>query len=298
VVILINPKAGSKDSRPWAEQLANRLKSEGFQAELFTDLAAAAAQANQWHAEGCLRAFVGAGGDGTAAELVNRTVEGVTLAVLPTGNSNLLARYFHFHRNPELLCQTLVEGVTTRIDAGLANGRIFLLMAGCGFDGEVVRRVHGQRAGHIHSTSYLKPVAEAAWQYPFPEIQIDCEEADGTSRHLSARWLFVFNLPCYGGGFRIAPHADGFDGLLDICSFRRGGRWSGIQYVSAIRLGLHQHLADWTTCRARRIRITSNEQVPYQLDGDPGGLLPLDIQSLPGRLTLLMPREALEKKQQ
>jgi diacylglycerol kinase (ATP) len=34
--------------------------------------------------------------------------------------------------------------------------------------------------------------------------------------------------------------------------------------------------------------------VPYQLDGDPGGLLPLDVQVLPGRLTLVVPREAVD----
>ena len=58
-------------------------------------------------------------------------------------------------------------------------------------------------------------------------------------------------------------------------------------------LGQHQRLADCTTRRVRRLRITADAQVPYQLDGDPGGLLPLDVQVLPGRLTLVVPREAV-----
>jgi diacylglycerol kinase (ATP) len=131
------------------------------------------------------------------------------------------------------------------------------------------------------------------WSYQFPEIRVYCEDDGETGVQLSARWLFVFNLPCYGGGFRIAPHADGSDGLLDMCSLRRGHFWPGLAYAAAMLLRQHQRLADWTTRRVRRLRITSDGQVPYQLDGDPGGLLPLDIQVLPGRLTLVVPAEAV-----
>lgn len=293
VAILVNPKAGAKAAQPWADRLAELLRKQGFQTESFTDLAAATSQANQWHAEGRLRTLVGAGGDGTAAELVNRTVEGVPLTLLPAGNSNLLARYFHLSRDPKTLCRTIAEGVVARVDAGAANGRIFLLMASCGFDAEVVHRVHARRTGHISISSYFKPVAEVVWSYDYPEIRVHWEGDGEGPPQLSARWLFVFNLPCYGGGFRIAPHADGSDGLLDVCSLRRGRFWPGLGYVAALLLRQHHRLADWTTHRVRRLRITSEANVPYQLDGDPGGFLPLDIQVLPSRLTLVVPEGAV-----
>jgi YegS/Rv2252/BmrU family lipid kinase len=291
VAILINPKAGPSAAGPWAEALRKLLQEKGFCTELFTDLAEATATANQWHAEGRLRTLVGAGGDGTAAELVNRTAEGVPITLLPTGTSNLLARYFGLRKDPELLCRTVVEGVSARIDAGRANGRVFLLMAGCGFDAEVVRRVHGRRTGHIGHATYLTPIAEAVWSYPFPEIRVCCD--DEVAPSWLGRWLFVFNLPCYGGGLRIAPHADGSDGLLDMCTLRRGNLWHGLRYLAAIQFGLHRRLGDWTTRRVRRLRITSEGEVPYQLDGDTGGVLPLDIEVLPARLTLVVPREGL-----
>lgn len=294
VAILINPKAGPKAAGPWAELLAERLRRQGFRAELFTDLAAATQQANQWQAEGCLRTLVGAGGDGTAAELVNRTVEGVPITLLPAGNSNLLARYLHLSREPEVLCRAITDGVIARVDAGRANGRIFLLMASCGFDADVVHRVHGRRTGHISHFSYLKPVSEAIWSYKFPEIRIHCESEGEPARELSARWLFVFNLPCYGGGFQIAPHSDGSDGLLDVCSLRHGTLWHGLKYVGAILLHQHQRLSDWDTRKVRRLRLTSDSPVPYQLDGDPGGFLPLDVEVLPGRLTLVVPEGAVQ----
>ena len=104
---------------------------------------AATSQANRWHADGSLQTLVGVGGDGTAAELVNRTDVGVPITLFPAGNSNLLARYLQMCKDPEFLCRTIVEGVAARLDTGKANGHIFLLMIGCGFDAEVVNRVHG-----------------------------------------------------------------------------------------------------------------------------------------------------------
>jgi diacylglycerol kinase family enzyme len=102
----------------------------------------------------------------------------------------------------------------------------------------------------------------------------------------------VFNLPCYGGGFRVAPQAEGSDGLLDVCSFRRGQLWHGLGYAAAVLLGRHQRAADCTTGRVRRLQLTSTGQVPCQLDGDPAGYLPLDVEVLPGRLRLIVPQGA------
>ena len=49
-------------------------------------------------------------------------------------------------------------------------------------------------------------------------------------------------------------------------------------------------MSDWITRRVRRVRIVSDMPVPYQLDGDPGGFLPLNIEVLPNRLTMLVPK--------
>ena len=316
VAILVNPKAGPIAAQPRAERLGDLLQKQGFKVEVFTDLAAATSQANRWHAEGCLRTLVGVGGDGTAAELVNRTDEGVPLTLFPAGNSNLLAGYLRLRKDPEFIARTIVDGVAARLDAGKANGRIFLLMIGCGFDAEVVNRVHGRRTGHISFRNYLGPVREVIRTYKYPAIQASWEDDEGTvpifegtvpifvpakmglsplSQTLSLRWLFVFNLPCYGGKFRIAPHADGSDGLLDVCGFRDRGFW---KHLAAILLRQHRRMADWTACRRRRLRITSDAQVPYQIDGDPGGWLPLDVEVLPARLTLVVPKETIPKRLQ
>jgi len=300
VVVAINPMAGAKSAWPRAERLANLLAESGIRAEMLTNLDEVAQLSNAWHAEGRLRALVAVGGDGTAAELVNRTVPGLPLSLLPAGNSNLLARYVGLGRAPEQLCRTIAEGRLLRLDACRAQKRLFLLMLGCGFDGEVVRRVHawrtaGERVGHASSRHYVKPILQVLRSYAYPEIRVSWEDSEGggglPAGEAVVRWLFALNLPCYGGGLRIAPQADGRDGRIDWCAFSRGSRWRTLCYAASVLLRRHPRLADYRCGRARRLRITSEAEVPYQLDGDPAGLLPVEVEVLPERLMLVVPQE-------
>ncbi len=207
-MVLHNPKAGARDTHDDVKRLAELLQRQRFDVEIFTDLDLATERANTLADDGQLRALVGVGGDGTAAELANRTKEGTTLALYPTGNENLLARYFHFQAIPEHLAETIAHGSLIHIDAGKAEGRIFLLMASCGLDAEVVKSVHGRRTGHMSSRHYFKPLWDVMRTYKYPELRVYCDEGldSGEDAPLfRAHWLSVFNLPCYGGGLKIAP---------------------------------------------------------------------------------------------
>ncbi len=275
------------------------LEEKQFEVAVHTSLETVAAEANRLFAAGQLRALVSVGGDGTAAELVNRTVSGVPLTVFPAGNENLLARHFGLGAAPEECYRTLVDGQIVRVDTGRANNRIFLLMIGCGFDAEVVHSLHTIRKGHINTASYINPLLASIRHYDYPELRVYWTEegAQAIPGHdatevaaAEVRWLFAFNLPGYGAGLQIAPEADGHDGLLDVCTFRQGGLMHGLLYAAAVLTGTHRQLTDFTRRRVRRLRVTSQGKVPYQLDGDPGGFLPVDIEILPQRLTLVVPK--------
>ncbi len=294
VVLSVNPKAGRGSSQPRIDRLTELLAGSRYQVEVFADLDQAAACAGAWHAQGRLRALIGVGGDGTAAALVNRTPPGLPLGMLPAGTENLLARHFRLGTSAESCARAVAAGRLLRVDAARAAGRIFLLMAGCGFDAAVVDRLHasgpGTSAAAVTSNqSSMSCVVTGIPSFGYTWTRARPRRAESESPPLTARWLFAFNLPCYGGGLRIAPQADGSDGLLDVCMFRRGNIWHGLRYLAAVLLGRHQALADCTIRRARRLRITAEDEVPYQLDGDPGGVLPVEIETLPGRLTLLAP---------
>lgn len=291
VFIALNPTAGARDSKTQVEKLRNALKSLGFHVEMLTDRVALASAANEAHRHGELRAVVAAGGDGTIGDLVRRTEPGVPVAVLPLGTENLLARYLRLPREPVEVAQLIAKGRTVELDAGLANGRLFLLMVSCGFDAEVVRRLGECRRGHITHLSWIKPIWDVIRRYRYPELSVTYRlnrpgDTVSIENTFDARWAFVSNLPIYAGNLCFSPRATGSDGLLDICAFRQGTVWAGLRYLAGVALRQHVRMSDCISAEATQVVIESDEPVPYQLDGDPGGYLPLSIEVLPRRMTV------------
>jgi diacylglycerol kinase family enzyme len=300
VLVLVNPRAGQYGVDGEVRRFQDIATRGGFHVTTLSDLAQAAAMANQWWADGRLRALVGVGGDGTARELVTRTNPGVPITLLAAGTGNVVARHFGLPRRARELYNVIARGRVLPIDAGSAAGRLFLAMVGCGLDAEVVRRLHRGRlrgSGHISYWSYVKPILESVRSYCYPEIQVRVycgPPGAGPSHATVARWAVVCNLPRYGWGLPLAPWTDPRDGLLDVCAFDRGSWWNGLRYLAAVQLGIHRRLPDCFTSPAGRVRLEADRPVGYQLDGDPGGVLPVDIEVLPGRVSLLVPaREAL-----
>lgn len=298
VILSLNPKAGRHSSRERAERLAEILSQAGLQVETQTDLATVAARANELHRTEKLRALIGVGGDGTAAELTNRTDLGVPISLLASGTANLLAKHLKYSFLPEAFAKMILAGKVAKMDVAQANGRLFLAMIGCGFDAEVVSRVHSARmsnpkGAHINYLSYAKPMLRvlAGYRYPKMRIEILDDAFEPTGEAFERSWAFVGNIPNYGWGVPLIPGANGFDGKLNLILWRGASLWSGILLSTLAQFGgLHRFYWRSTVRTGRNFRITplSDGPVAYQLDGDPGGTLPAEVRILEKRLTIFV----------
>ena len=288
VVIAMNPGSGAMDRRPVVEELMNNLKVQSFEVLLLTEIEAVIEVVNQ-HFGGRLRCVVAAGGDGTISLLANQLPENTPLAILPLGTENLLAKYLNVSSDPVVLANMIVAGNCRQLDVGRANGKLFLVMASCGFDADVVQRLHRERKGHIRHWSYAKPVVSSIRKYKYPKVRISLETNDGRQVNVSSCWAFVFNVPRYAMNLPIAADANPEDGALDLCTFRGGSLFRGLFYLMAILLRRHKN---WTTSKSyhfTKLIMKSDGEVPYQLDGDPGGTLPLTVEVVKGGVTLIVP---------
>lgn len=292
VVIAANPRAGRRSRGRHIDQLAERLRSHGQTVEIATELERAEALANRLHDEGRLRALVAAGGDGTLAELMNRTRPGTPLAIYPCGTANLVAHYVGVTLAVEAFAAVLMQGAAVELDAGRANGRLFLAVCSCGFDAEVAHRLHASRRGNITQLSYLWPILSVIRSYRFPTLRILPDDETARDAAIHAKWAFISNLPCYAMGLQPGVGATGYDGRLDLCAFEHGGLLRAIfRYLPALLRGTQHKLPDCVLTQASRFRVECPEaEVFYELDGDPGGTLPVEIDILPRRLTLLVPQ--------
>jgi diacylglycerol kinase (ATP) len=292
VIVSVNPRAGARCRRQRIEAIGAELLRAGYDVQTTSELTELAELSAQGWQNGMLRAVIAVGGDGTASIVRHHVPLPVPLLPVPLGTENLLGRYVGHRADPFAIREIVRDGVVISLDLGRANGRHFLLMISAGFDAEVVRALHEKRSGNINRSAYLLPALQVIRRYRFPELRLYWD-GDDRPQSLCCRWMFGFNLPLYALGLPIAPAAVGTDGLLDVCAFKHGSMWSVMRYMWHVTRGAHQRLADTTTIRCRRVRLEAPDapQTSYQLDGDHGGLLPVDIEVLPGKLRLLVSRE-------
>lgn len=308
VLIFTSPKAGSGGSREQVARLVELLQQSDVDCAVVAspdDLRSQLDGSVHTHSP----VVVAAGGDGTVslaaaltAELCSVEAEAspertgefepweIPIVPMPLGTENLLARQFGHSAIAESVFDTIRFGESYRLDVGVANDKPFLIMATCGFDAEVVRGMHLTRRGHISRMSYMKPIVRAIRNYPFPRIRVRIDQEET----IECRWAMVFNLPRYAANLGIEPEAVGNDGQLDVIAFRRGSILTGIRYVTGIWLRRHLRFSDVVRRRGRSIEISSESRVPYQIDGDYAGRLPLTIRTMPGRIRLLLPRSDRE----
>lgn len=285
VLIALNPRSGSTNRRIVVDGLREELVSRGFDAEILSDLKHLKTRSSELLAGNQLRTVVSAGGDGTASLLVNELDPHVPLTIFPMGTANLLAQFVDAALDINKTVETISAGFMTRMDVGLANDRIFLVVASCGFDADVVDRIHSGRTGHITYWSYSMPMINSIAKYKFPKMRLT---ADGKSLTPSC-WTFVLNVPKYALGLRFVDGASADDGLLDVCTFSGGGFFRGLYYFFAVLLGGHRGIRATEFTQFKEMSIDADEPIPFELDGDPGGYLPLTIKVIPGRLAILVP---------
>lgn len=321
VIVSVNPKAGARSGDALVQQLVEALEARQLTVSVVHEVEQLQAETASHLRDQSLRAVVCAGGDGTVAFVANSVPPEAPLAILPLGTENLLAKYLGIAPQADEIADLIAAGHAFRFDAGLARdasndegsdgkspGRIFTLMAGVGFDADVVKQVHQGRTGHIHHWSYAKPILSTIRTYKYPAVFITTDtgqsshaghssEARWDDQKLKARWVFIANLPRYARNLRIVPDACGWNGKLTICTFKKGSLWMGLQYLAAIFFRRHR---SWTSdvrmVEATRIRLEAVQPVSYQLDGDYGGELPLELEVLPARLRMLVPAAWIEQE--
>lgn len=290
VVFAVNPKSGDGARGNLISECTQAVSEKGFTPIIETSIAAIRALVTEKQRSGELKAVVSCGGDGTLALLANELPEEVPLSVLPLGTENIVARHLGFRKSPSVLAAAVAGSHEVRWDLGVANGRSFLAILGVGFDAEVVTRVHANRRGHISYFSYLLPILQVAWSYPYPEIRVTCWSDDESEPvEITTRWAFIANLARYALGLDMVPAAETGDGLLHGVFLQRPGLLSGLRYLWKIRLRTHTADPTVATLAGIRFRLESEKPVPYQLDGDPAGVLPVEVTVYPRRLRLLVP---------
>ena len=171
--MVVNPVAGRRNAQRELTRVIRRLRATGLSVEV--EPTCEPGDATAWAAgldEATTQAVVVVGGDGTIREVIEGLQGRPTpIAILPTGTENLVAKQFGFRFDAETLLRRIRTGEPRPVDVGEINGRRFLVVAGAGFDAEVVARLRARRTGHITHLSYFQPIWRTFREHRFPPIR-------------------------------------------------------------------------------------------------------------------------------
>lgn len=228
-----------------------------------------------------------AGGDGTVNRVATTLAGGdVPLGIIPTGTVNVLARELQLPLDPVQAMEIALTGPVRRLDLGLANGRPFTLMAGLGFDAEVVSTVIPRLKELFGSLAYVSAGMQVLTHYKSSLFHLD---VDGVKLSLPAWLLVVGNASYYTYQLSLATEARMDDGLLDVCIFAESSALDRLTQISATFIGNHIRHENVRYFRTRSLRIDADPQVHLQLDGDPAGFSPAEITVCPAALPVVVP---------
>ena len=220
--------------------------------------------------------IIALGGDGTFNDVLNGAdLERCTLAVLPAGAGNVLAKELGVSHNFRMAVGQLLRSTSRHFDVGVCNGRRFMCMFGAGVDAWIVKAICERRGGRLTQLGYLPHlikyvVADPAWDIT--------AVVDGEVRASGADQVSVANTHSYGGPIEVAPAADPCDGRLDVVSARLGGLTRKVEMALACFLRRLDAAPRAFYGRGRQVTvISSRSEVPWQVDGEFGGHLPAEI---------------------
>ena len=284
IIVILNPTAGNLEtSRHCQERVESivggrpiRITSHAGEAE---PLARRAAE------EGFGR-VVAAGGDGTVNHVANGIAgSNAALGILPMGTVNVFAMELGLPSNNLKLCWEIVQTGNVRlVDLPSANGKYFVQLGGIGLDAQAVKETTLAFKRSLGPLSYLISAAHIAARQP-PKLSIESEDAPVRE----GSFVLVGNGRLYGGPFPFFKQAIVDDGLLDVVVFKRLGFLEIIKYLHDVVFSSDIRVPEVEYFQTRQLRVSSEQDVPVELDGEVAGNCPVDFQMHAKGLSVLSP---------
>jgi diacylglycerol kinase family enzyme len=229
------------------------------------------------------------GGDGTVTACAEGvTGSGVPLAIIPLGTGNLLARNIGLPLGLEDALEVAVGSAQRSLDAGQANGTMFVVMAGLGLDAQMLDGASEPLKKRLGWLAYAVSAARHLADRP---MRLTVSADGGPSRRMRAGALIVGNVGSLQGGLPLMPDARPDDGRLDAVVLIARGLTGWLRIAAGILLrrppreGIHR-------VQFTELRVTLGRAQPWELDGEVmGSTRQLTVVAQPGALLVRVPAE-------
>ncbi len=238
------------------------------------------------------------GGDGTVNEVINGLVPGKsTLGILPGGTANIIGKELRLPHHPVHAARALPGWMPHRIALGRATWldtttgqpiqRLFLSVAGVGFDAYIVHRLSWSLKMSWGVAGYTLEAVRQALRYSFPPFRFS-----SAGQERQATFAVLHRTGHYAGWLPLAPTANIFKAGFTACLFTSTSRWRYFLYAAAVLLRQHLRLSDVELLDCSKVDCAGKDPgrpIYFELDGELAGQLPATFEIVPDALMILVP---------
>ncbi|NEQ98593.1 MAG: methylglyoxal synthase [Cyanothece sp. SIO2G6] len=239
---------------------------------------------------------IASGGDGTVSAVASRLIStDIPLGVIPRGTANAFGQALGIANAMmpiRTACHIIAEGHTQTIDAARCNDTPMVLLAGIGFEAEMVEKADRALKDQWGVLAYLM----AGWQQLDEQELFDAAiEIDDEVYRMEVGAITVANAApptsvfAQGSGEVVYD-----DGLLNVTLAKADTK---LQAVTAMLNTLGAALINSPTNHenihylcTRQLKIATNPPQKVVVDGEIIGMTPVEVECIPKALTVFVPK--------
>lgn len=240
--------------------------------------------------------FIACGGDGTINEVFSGAYnyKNAYVSFYPCGSGNDFVKAFDNNKSFYDIEKIINSKEYKEIDLLKVNDYYSVNVVNFGFDTTVAKQVNDDRekTGHGSKFSYIKGIVKAfiTSMKTNANIYVDNELLNKEGEIILASFA---NGKYYGGSFKCAPKAILDDGEIEVCIVKPITRIRLLTIIKTYTEGKHldnPKLEDVVIYRrAKNIKIKSDQEIAYTLDGEIIYAKELNIDIIPHALKLSLP---------
>jgi len=224
------------------------------------------------------------GGDGTICGVADGIIKSqnpnIAVHVIPTGRGNDFAKASFIPVNMIEAQSLIVHGEIRKVDVLRVNEKIccnFFSIGG--IDVKTAAYVEKKKYGFlprnlIYLIGLMRELSRLKIDYPYLKLEVLDSGKPVMFMEGESSIFTVMNGSTYGAIFKMAPHADLEDGLMDVCWIRKAGR---LKLLTSINRAIHgNHLSlpevftnpDGKLPKFSSLIVSSQEPLPASIDGE------------------------------
>lgn len=298
VTVIFNPVSGQGDPELRKRQIETALAEHGFRCQ---QLVTTTEQGGRFHAEQALRDGVDllavSGGDGTVIEALSALMHtGIPVAVFPAGTGNLLSVNLDLPREVPAAVHAALFGKRraldlVRIKPDTGDERLFAIVAGVGYDAQIIRDADRETKRRLGLFAYLWAALRNLRHRPV-RATIRLDDGRRIIRR-RAKSVMIANMGRLQGGVAMVPDSWPDDGLLEVAILKAEtlADWTRLLWNAARRRLQDEPTLEYHQARTVDVSLSFPQFIQY--DGEEAGRVhSFRVEIVPAAVEVMVPRSA------